>query len=204
MIPAVNKTYMVMHDEETDSGQKEQILKAHRNFLRQAIYSLYVYNRIKDAANWYKILGEQYPNKTIVDGDMNSFPRNLTLDQYAVACIQQDINDTSRDGMRRVLEGLLINCYTSLIIDQDERAAGLKHLARQAWEVYQKKVPADRMSAIGLPPFEEVNRDVLNRMLDPENGLPPEARAILRTKLNLPAEKAVTAAPSSGASTNAP
>ena len=200
VIPKVNDTYMAMYAEETEFGQRQGILKAHRNFLRQAIYSLYVYNRITDAAKWFKLLGEQYPDKIIIDGDMNSFPRNVTLDQFAVACVQEDINDMSQDRVRTVIEGLLVTSYTSLIVDEDDRAAGLKNLARKAWQTYQTKIPTERQSAIGLPPFAEIDRDVRTRMLNPENGLPPEARARLRTKLQLPAETA----PAAGDSTKAP
>ncbi len=189
VIPKVNETYMQEYAEEADPSQKDGILKAHRNFLRQAIYTLYVYNRMADAAKWYKYLSEKYPDKTIIDGDANSFPRTLTLDQYAVACIQEDANDTSRDKAIAIIEGLLMQSYESLVIDEDERAAGLKILAHKIWESYQGKLYKDRKDAIGLPPFADIDRDIVKRLLDPENGLPPEARAILRTKLNLPAEK---------------
>jgi hypothetical protein len=188
MIPKVNETYLKMYAEEGDPNQKDGVLKAHRNFLRQAIYSLYVYNRVKDAAQWFKYLGEKYPDKTIIDGDMNSYPRNVTLDKYVVACVQEDINDTSPDRMKTVLEGLLLTSYTSLVIDQDERAEGLKLLARQAWQSYQSKIPVER-TAIKLPPFKDIDQVVLERILNPTNGLPPEAQAILRTKLGIAGDK---------------
>ena len=68
-------------------------------------------------------------------------------------------------------------------------------LARQAWQNYQNKIPQDRMAAIGLPPFKDIQQTILRRVLDPANGLPPEAQAILRTKLKLPAEEKPPAAP---------
>lgn len=194
VIPKVNETYLKMYAEEEDPSQKQGVLKAHRNFLRQAIYSLYVYNRMADAARWFKYLGEQYPDKTIIDGDPNSFPRNVTLDHYAVACVQEDINETSPDRVRTVLEGLLMTSYMSLVIDQDDRADGLKLLAQQAWKSYQSKVPAERRDPLRVPPIAQIERDVRGRLLNPTNGLPPEAQAILRTKLNLPSEKAPTGA----------
>jgi hypothetical protein len=207
IIPKVNDTYLQMYEEETDPGQKDGILKAHRNFLRQAIYTLFVYNREKEAAKWFKYVGEKYPNKIIIDGDMNSFPRNVTLDRYVISCVQENINETSYNDMRALLEGLLVRSYMSLVMDEDDRAAGLKLLAFRAWQAYQNKIPAERMQAIGLPPFADIDRDVRQRILDPQNGLPPEARAILRTKLNLPKEEAAapqaTPAPTQSG-TNAP
>jgi hypothetical protein len=189
MIPKVNETYMKMYDEEQDPGQKNGVLTAHRNFLRQAVYSLYVYNRMADAAKWYKVLGEKYPDKTIIDGDFNSYPKNLTLDQYAVACVQEDINDLSKDRVQTILQGLLQMSYMSFAIDQDDRGAGLRMLAQKAYQKFMSNVPAERISAIGLPPFKDLDLSVRNRLLNPTNGLPPEAAAVIRTKFNIPEEK---------------
>jgi hypothetical protein len=174
-----------MYEQEADPNQKEGVLRAHRNFLRQAVSSLYVYNRTKDAAYWFKFLGDKYPDKTIIDGDPNSYPRNLTLDKYVVATVQEDINDTSPDRMKTVLEGLLMNSYMKLVSDQDDHSEGLKLLAFQAWQSYQSKIPAERRAAIGLQPFKVYENDVLQRLLNPTNGLPPEPAAILRTKLGM-------------------
>ena len=44
-------------------------------------------NRVAEAAKWFRYLGEKYPDKPILDGVPNSFPRNLTLDQYAVVAL---------------------------------------------------------------------------------------------------------------------
>jgi hypothetical protein len=194
MIPKVNQTYLDMYAAEKDPGQKDGILKAHRNFLRQAVYSLYVYNHMKDAAYWFKYLGEKYPDKTIIDGDFNSYPRNVTLDQYAVACVQEDINDLSKDKVQTVLEGLLTTSYMSFVVDQDERGAGLRVLAEKAWQKYMSGVPAERMSALSIS-LKDLDSTVRARLLNPTNGLPPEAAAILRTKLNLPKEKTPPTAP---------
>lgn len=199
IIPKVNESYLQNYAEETEPNQKDGILNAHRNFLRQAVYSLYVDNRIPEAARWFKYLGERYPDKTIIDGDFKSYPRNLTLDQYAVACVQEDINDMSPDRVRTILEGLLRSSYFSLIFDQDDHAAGLQNLARQAWRSYQNKIPVARTNVLFLAPISEIARDVRARLLNPTNGLPPEAQAILRTKLAIPAGKTDPIAESSTA-----
>jgi hypothetical protein len=47
-----------------------------------------------------------------------------------------------------------------------------------------------RQEAIGLPPLNEIAREVRDVMLDPTSGLPPEARAILRTELGMSPETA--------------
>jgi hypothetical protein len=97
---------------------------------------------------------------------------------------------------------MFVNYYMSLILGEEDRATGLKLLAGQIHAWYQGQVVPDRSQAIGLPPLEAIDRDVRNRFLDPETGLNPEARAILRTRLGLPAEPARQ--PATPDSTNAP
>src|ERR1044071_3946093 len=65
IIPKVNASSEEMYAEEKDPAQKDGILKAHRNFLRDAVYFLYQYNSVSDAAQWYRYLGEKYPNKFV-------------------------------------------------------------------------------------------------------------------------------------------
>jgi hypothetical protein len=188
IIPNVNDAYEQNFAE--DDIYKGDIQKAHRNFLRQAVYFLYANDRLAEAAKWFRYLGEKYPDKRILDDDPNSLPGNLTLDQYAVTRVQEDVLDTSRDRMKAAIEGLLSNSYRSLIQDEDERAAGYKNLARKVYESYKSHTPQGRAEAMGLEPFEVIDKSVLNRLLDPDRGIPPEIRALLRTKLRLPAEPA--------------
>jgi hypothetical protein len=202
LIPKASDAYLQMYAEEANPGQKAGILRAHRNFLRDAIYFLYENNRIADAAKWYHLLGQDYPDNTILDGQPDSFPKNLTLDEYAVARVQEEVGDTSQERTAGVIDGLLQNAYYSLAIGQDDRYAGFKLLARKVHENYQKKIGrmASNLERVGLPSFEMLDKTVLNQMLDPQNGAPFAARAVLRSQLGLPGE---TNAPAQTVSTNA-
>jgi hypothetical protein len=202
IIPKANEIYEQNMAE--DERNRDHIEKAHRNFLRQAIYSLYVNNRLTEAARWFKYLGRKYPNKPILDDRPNSLPATLTLEEYAVASVQSDINETSHDRIKTAVEGLLANYLRSLILDQDERANGFWLLAKKVLASYDRAIPQERKEAIGLPPIEIIAKDIRNRMLDPERGLPTEARAVLRTKLGLPAEAAPPTPPATAPATNAP
>ena len=79
-------------------GDKDKMLAGHRNFLRQAIYSLYVYNRTADAMKWFKYLGDKFPDKPVVENDPNSLPKNLTLDETAT--ILHAIESSKRHATR--------------------------------------------------------------------------------------------------------
>ena len=205
LIPKVDAAYLEQMAE--DPSNAAHIGNGHRNFLRDAVYHLYIHSRESEAAKWFKILGEKYPDKTIIDADANSFPRNVTLDEFIFAKFQEAIGETSQSGMKNILEAAITQSYMALILDEDDRAASFMAMARKAHARYNSKVGA-RANQIDMPPLEEIQRDVLKRMLDPEEGLPDEMAAHLATKLGVPLPPRVkTSAPaptSAPVSTNTP
>jgi len=134
------------------------------------------------------LLGEKFPDKPILDGDPHSFPQNLTLDDYAVARVQEEVGDTSQERTTAVVQGLLARAYISLAIGQDDRYAGFKLLAGKVYEHYQAQISRTKanLQRIGLPPFADLNRAVLNQLLDPQEGTPYAARAVIRSQLEMP------------------
>ena len=207
LIPKVNAAYEEQMAEDPENAP--HISTGHRNFLRDATYNLYIHNREADAAKWFKVLGEKYPNKTIIDNDTNSFPRNVTLDEFVFAKLQEAIGETDQKGIKSILEALIGQSYLALVNDEDDRAEGFLNTARKAHARFNSKVDTARNGQISMPPFEEIQQDILKQMLDPENGLPDEMAARLATKLQvpLPARKAKQAEPAPVAapvSTNTP
>jgi hypothetical protein len=57
------------------------------------------------------------------------------------------------------------------------------------------------LQRIGLPPFADINRTVLNQLLDPQKGAPYAMRAVIRSQLGMPGE---TNLPPLTVSTNPP
>ncbi len=210
LIPKVNEAYLKNYDEETDPGQKQGILNAHRNFLRDAVYFLYENDRVAEAAKWYKLLGDKYPNKIILDGDMTSFPKNLSLDEYAVRRVQEEIGDTSEERTQAVVQGLLARAYAELAIGEDDRYEGFKLLSQKVYQHYNDRVQGHgNENRVPLSPYADINRIVLHDLLDPQNGAPYAARAVIRSHLGMPAETNAptvlsTNLPPAAASTNAP
>jgi hypothetical protein len=196
IIPKVNASYEEMYAEEKDPAQKDGILKAHRNFLRDAVYFLYQYNRVSDAAQWYRYLGEKYPNKFVIDGDTNSFPRNVSLEEYCVARIKEDLGETDPNRIQAAIEGAIARAYQALLSGQDDLFRGFRALALKARESYMSKVsgkgdPAEGPARTRIATVEETEREFLKRLLDPETHMMPyEVRAALRFKLGLPPETA--------------
>ena len=179
-----------------DASMRDHISLAHRNFLRDAVYFLYEDNRLAEANQWFKILGERYPNKPIIDADPNSFPKNVTLDEYAVARVQEDIGETSQERVTAALQGLLARSYYELVIGNNARYQNFKLLGNKVYKRYVDKAYGYKGDQrIPLPPYDVLNREVVSGLLDTQRGLPYAARAILRTQLGLPAETAATNAP---------
>lgn len=203
LIPQVNHAYEEMMKEEQNESMRNNIANAHRNFLRDAVYFLYVNNRMTEAAKWFKYLGKEYPNKPIVDGQPDSLPKNLTLDEYAVAVVQIDIGETSQERVTSAIQGLLTRAYYNLATGQDDRSENFKRLALRVYESYTAKISKYGAKRIPLPPFNDLNQTVLHQLLDPQRGLPYAARAVLRTQLGLPAETAQPA-PANGSTNAAP
>lgn len=185
-----------------EPGMSNNIATAHRNLLGNAVYFLYEHDRIPEALKWYKYLGGKYPEKTLLANKPDSFPANLTLEEFAIGRIVEDVSETSRDRVKAALEGQIARSYKQLILGDKKRAAGLRHLAQMLREAYMKNIAGGaNEQRIGLPSVEEVEQQVLTRLLDPkENFWPFEMRAALRSALGLPLE---TVLPVS-AETNAP
>ncbi len=198
LVPKVNDTYETMMRE--DLKNSNNIATAHRNFLRNAVYFLYEDNRVAEAAKWFRYLGEKYPGKPIIDGEPDSFPKNVTLDQYAVARVQGDIGDTSQPNTTAAVAGLLAQAYRALALGEDDRYAGFRMLAAKVYEHYQAAISnrKSNLQRISLPPFTDINRAVLGQLLDPQAGMPFAARAIICSQLG------ITNVPPMTVSTNTP
>jgi hypothetical protein len=207
LVSRVNDAYETRYAEETDPAQRNGIQTAHRNFLGDAVYFLYEDNRVAEAAKWFRYLGQKYPDQPLLGADANSLPSQITLDQFAIARVQEDVGGTDQNRTTAAVEGLIARAYYELAIGHDDRFAGFKQLAGKIYERYQTKTAGFEggQQRVGLPPFADINRTVLNQMLDPKQGIPFAMRAVLRTQLRLPPETVSTnALPIAVTSTNLP
>jgi hypothetical protein len=190
LVQKANDAYLKSYEDETQPGQREGILRAHRNFLRDAVYFLYENYRLAEAAKWYKLLADKYPDKPILDGDPTSFPKNLTVDEYAVRRVQLELDDTSEERTTAVVQGLLSNAYVDLSLGEDDRYQGFVNLVKQIYKHYNARTATNGTNStrVPLPNYNELNRSVLRDLLDPQDGLPYAARAVLRTQMGLAPE----------------
>jgi hypothetical protein len=200
VIPKVSAAYEQAMEE--DAPNRDHIQTAHRNFLRDAVYYLFEHNRIPEAAQWYQLMCDHYPNKPLLETVPDSYPRTLTLQEYCIARICEDVSETSRDRVKKSVEALVMNSYLALIRGESQKAAGFKALARILQAKYMEKIAGGaNAERIGIPTVEITERELQALLLDPQKGWPAEMRTALRAALGLPAE---TVAPPTGATTNAP
>jgi hypothetical protein len=168
---------------------RDNIASAHRNHLRDAVYFLYEDNQIAKAQKWFKYLGDTYPNKPILENDPTSLPKNLTLDEYAVAVVQIDIGETSQERVTAAIGGMLARSYYELAVGNEDRFQGYQNLAAKVYQRYRAKTAGSNGDKrIPLPPFDQLKRAVLQKILNPQTGVPYAARAVLRSQLSLPGE----------------
>ena len=185
IIPKVSAAYeQAMED---DPKNRDHIETAHRNFLKDAVFFLYTYNRVADAANWFKYLTRTYPDKPLLDGKPNSLPKNETLDDYAIDRINEEIKDRGTDKTKLVLEGMERKALESLAVGEEDQYVGLDNLAQKIRNSYMDKIGTNSTinTRLYMPPLREIRQTVLDRLLDGE--LSPQMAAQLRTKLKLPA-----------------
>jgi hypothetical protein len=194
MIPRANDTYLAMARD--DAEYRENILRAHRNFLKDAVYFLYTHNRRTEAERWFQYLLAQYPDAMSLDARREDAATvrlaDLTLDEYAAAKVTEDIGEMSNVRVRSSILGFLLTHYYMLAIDEDDIAEGNRRIALAVHTRYQRETArAKQDQRIALPPFSDMEQDAFRTV---EESYNPELVARLRTRLGLPASSTPPAA----------
>jgi len=167
--------YTKMLAEETEMPYA--IVKAHRNFLKEAVYLLYTHNRLAEANRWMAVLKEKYPE---------AVPADQSVETYALKRMTENITELNHNRVKAMLEGFIRQHFEHLAIEDDERAAGFLLRARNLWAFYDSSIQS-RREQLRMESIEGMYRRILDEMLDPQTGIASGYAAQLRTKLNLPA-----------------
>lgn len=159
-----------------DAVMRDHISRAHKNFLLDAVYFNYVHNRPSESERWFQMVKDRYPNDV---------PKGLTMEEYAIGVrLQEDVGETDMNRMTGHLRGMIMQSYLNLARNRDDEAVGYAALARNLWNIYMNKVTSTKSDhRVPLVPLDQMKRDAVRKLLDPETGLVPEMAAVLRTKL---------------------
>src|SRR6185503_6780664 len=79
-ISMANDGYLKMLAEETE--KPIVILRAHRNFLRECVYILYMHNRLQEANQWMAVLKEKYPEVVHLDAHRHRHEADHRFDRW--------------------------------------------------------------------------------------------------------------------------
>ncbi|MBX3732335.1 MAG: hypothetical protein KF791_07040 [Verrucomicrobiae bacterium] len=199
MIPNASKAYEDAIAAEPEHNH-EHIGRAHRNFLKDAVYFLYANNREAEARRWFNYLRQRFGV-----GPQSGLDPDDTMESFALGKIEEDANETSRDRVTQALQGLLTRAFYNMAVGDDDQGLGLERIAQRLHDVYTAKTthPSSK-DRISLPPMSEVKREVLLELLRPDPEVNPEFQEQLRTRLNLPADFGVPATNAVPAAAGAP
>ena len=192
-IPNTDRAYLEFAD--ADPEYRDHILKAHKNFLKDAIYFLYTYNRISESAKYFREFAKRYPGQSLLTGDPTATPEKIALDEFVVERVEEDVRDNSPDRVRGIVEGLLFQSFHTLSLGEEEEASGYAAIALKVWQKYdaemQKGDEAIR-DRVGLPPFQSMRTEALSQFLSLADERVPLMADALRQRLNLPPRKVET------------
>jgi hypothetical protein len=177
LIPKVNKAYE--QEMKEDEKNADHIGIAHRNFLLDAIYFLHINGEKAAAKQWFDYLAKMYPDKPMLEGVTNSTPRDLNVDDFAIARVQQEVGTLSHDKTRVVLEGLVTRALFCYATGQEREAQGLEGMAQNIYDRYQQKI--GKQERLQMPSMLEIRQDMIKRLLSSDPPPAPELAARLQS-----------------------
>ena len=158
--------------------------RAHRNFLKDAVYFLYANNREKEARQWFNFIRTKYGI-----GPQSGIPANATMEDFALSKVTEDVNETSRDRVMALLQGFITQSFYYLALDDDDQSVGLDRMALRIYANYRERTSLPGTATrVALPEMSEIKRTVLLDILAPAADFNPEFQQVLRTKLALPSD----------------
>ena len=162
---------------------RNHIKTGHKNMIAEAAYYCFTHNRRDEAAQWFEMLNNEYPQ---------AVRPGLSLDQFCVERISELLNETSRDRVRVLLDGVLSTAFYNIAIGEDEQGFNNLQLAEKAYVKFVKETSVsdsdNQYGRVMFPAFSVIKSGVLKSLLDPDlSPWHPQLRMNLRSELGLPA-----------------
>ena len=165
LLPRVRHAYEQALAEHPD---QETYRTAHANFLKSAIATCYLFNRVSEARELYADLRRRYPDDKESAG---------SFEQFVLEAVATDMPSLSTAEATALVEGLASQSYLWRALGDDEHAAGLLGLSRLAWQRFMAaRQGEEHRERTGLPPFEEIRARALDRVRASVTGEAARAR----------------------------
>jgi len=191
IIPKANQAYEDAIRDEKEAKFMDGLKNAHRYFLLDVVFFLYIDGREADANQWYRYLAQKYPDKRVLDDQPNMLPGTTAMTDYIYGRLEAEVQTLGQYKTRYMIEGLERQSLKSLADNDDDKAVQLNSLAQNIWNRYQEKIGnignAKATDRLPLAPLPQIRGDVLKQLLS--GDLSPEETLILATKTgqtNLP------------------
>jgi len=149
---------------------------AHKNWLRNAITTLYLYGAKEKAADFYRQLQERYPRQ--------DYP--AALEEFIVREIREDLEAGQYEQVKGYIGFYILRSYYWLAAGDREASDGHLAMAKLFYLLHQDKAPP----RLQMAAWDEVLKQVLDEVLDPRRGFPKVLRDRLRSMMGLPPETA--------------
>lgn len=174
----IDKVNQAFRDQmEADAEKRDAIRRGYKSFLREVPYQLYVHNRVREGEQWLKYLREQFPD---------ALTNDVSLAEYAISRATEDAREPSQVKASTLVQAFVAQSYFALLEGREAEANEYMLRANELWRAYDAKIKGNQR--LRILTVEEMKKLVVDDMLNPERGLPKEARDRLRTVLRLPAE----------------
>jgi hypothetical protein len=172
VVPQADRAYREIMEQEP--GMRDNIANAHKNFLKWAVYYLYLYGMKTQANHWWTVMHENYPNAT---------PPGQDLYDYVLERSKKTVVETGHDDKKAMLEGFIKTGFSYLLIDEDDAAENYFKFAEQLRAQFQVAIGPKSTQRIAMVELKDIKQEVMDRILASD----PAIAARLRSKLGLAA-----------------
>jgi hypothetical protein len=138
-----------------------------KNFMKDAIVTLYTYGRYTEARRQLTAMREEFPDDLQWRQD---------LDRFVLKEWIEDAKDATPRQAMAIIDGLIYQSCIYLAYGEYETAVAHERLAGRIYRIYYKSQEAS-WARTGLPPFEEIKQRRAELCL---KNFPPELSALLR------------------------
>jgi hypothetical protein len=156
--------------------QTNSIGKAHRNFLRDAVYQFFIVERTAEAQQWLNYLRQRFPE---------TVPPDTTLAEFAFERATDTTQEQSYPRTVGLIRAFVVQSYRAAIRDNPDEFNAYMLKAAQLWNAYTQRTKSSKQR-LELPSLNEFKTVVRDQMLSPESNLQPEERLRLRAFFQMP------------------
>ncbi len=145
----------------------------HRNMLKNAVLSFYQAGHRRQAQKIYNQLRKLYPLDEFKDPDVVAFARNR---------LREELRTIGVNNAKEIILMMLRESYFRYAMRDDDEAAGLENMAKEAYDLYYKSI--DPEERIALPDFKLLRYLALIDFLN-DQQYPPDLRRNLLGRIKI-------------------